>query len=258
VPILISESKETLGFVPTMGALHAGHLSLIRKAVQDCDEVVVSIFVNPAQFGEGEDFERYPRSLEADREAALAAGANYVYAPVQTDIYPNYPQFDIPGEPFDAALIPGPLAVRWEGEKRPGHFEGVTAVVKRLFDLIQPDKAYFGEKDFQQLRVIESMVKQLALPVEIVRCPILRDEAGLALSSRNRYLSDTDYQQALTIPRALAAGDQSLLSNSIVLDYFAEVDAETLEPALVPGKKGNLRIFAGTLGTTRLIDNCPV
>ena len=261
-----------------MGALHEGHLSLIRRAAQECDEVIVSIFVNPAQFGEGEDFEHYPRTIEADTEAALAAGANYIYAPTIADIYPDYPSFEISGKPFDPALIPGPLALRWEGDRRPGHFEGVVKVVHRLFDLVQPDKAYFGEKDFQQLRIVENMVEKLALPIEVVRCQTVRDENGLALSSRNRYLNEEDYQTALAIPAMLAfckltiARDTDLvvllsaaraqLPATIKLDYLALVSEDSLAPLKNLADDANSStariIFAGTVGTARLIDNVSV
>ncbi|MCL2526460.1 MAG: pantoate--beta-alanine ligase [Coriobacteriia bacterium] len=293
IPNSASRPTGSLGFVPTMGALHAGHLSLIQTAAAQCDEVVVSIFVNPAQFGPGEDFEQYPRSLDADADAARAAGANYIYAPAVTDIYPNYPELTVPqqagessvvtphlmrGLALDLDLNPGPLAADWEGAVRPGHFDGVVKVVKRLFDLVQPDRAYFGEKDFQQLRVIEDMVDRLQLPVEIVRCPTQRDTRGLALSSRNQYLSAAEYETALTISAALSAARNTVLGGessaepildaaraqldpSIALDYLAIVDEQTLKPvAGVDALRHQCAriIFAGRVGTTRLIDNQPL
>lgn len=263
----------TLGFVPTMGALHAGHASLIKVSVRQCDVTVVSVFVNPAQFGEGEDLDRYPRTLEADISIAKEAGADYVYAPTIEEVYPHYPALSLAGE----ELEPGLLARNWEGKLRPGHFEGVVAVVKRLFDLVQPDYAYFGEKDFQQLRVLEDMVARLQLPVEIRPCFTMRDADGIALSSRNRYLSAEEREQARSIPTALMAmrdafkeGEtgtnkllnlaQDVLDESIQLDYLAIVDELTLEPIerLTEGCDRQARaIFAGRVASTRLIDNLP-
>jgi len=263
-----------------MGALHAGHASLIEAAATECDEVAVSIFVNPAQFGEGEDFERYPRSLEKDYELAHAAGAQYIWTPTVEKIYPNYPEISLSGDKTGDKTASGPLAHRWEGEHRPGHFTGVVAVVKRLFDLIQPDKAYFGEKDFQQLRIIEDMTQRLSLPVEIVRCLTVRDKNGLALSSRNRYLSAEELSIAQSIPRALnvacvaASGGEkdptSLLSaakteldSRIQLDYLSIVDEAdlTILESLDCKDRTSVKpriIFAGRINATRLIDNMPL
>jgi len=260
-----------------MGALHAGHTSLIEAAAAECDRVVVSIFVNPAQFGEGEDFERYPRTLEKDYELAKAAGAQYVWMPKLEEIYPDYPVTVSP----EGAVDPGSLAHPWEGECRPGHFEGVVTVVKRLFDLVQPDRAYFGEKDFQQLRVIEDMTQSLSLPIEIVRCQTVRDESGLALSSRNRYLSAEELKIAQSIPLALQAAcgaakfkkggegekdsavllglAKAQLDERIRLDYLSIVDEESLERLARLGSDGCTPpariLFAGHLNSTRLIDN---
>ncbi|MCL2438470.1 MAG: pantoate--beta-alanine ligase [Coriobacteriia bacterium] len=261
----------TLGFVPTMGALHEGHVSLIEESVRQCDTTVVSIFVNPTQFGVGEDFDRYPRTLEADIITARAAGANYIYAPTIKEVYPDYPE-----PTLEKNSDPGLLAQNWEGKSRPGHFEGVVSVVKRLFDLIQPERAYFGEKDFQQLRIIEDMTVKMQLPVRIVRCPSVRDSDGLALSSRNRYLSAKDRESALSIYSALRVMQetilqkkktdvevlldlaQSRLSRNIDLDYLALVEEQTLEPVqwLDCDNELQLRaIFAGKVGSIRLIDN---
>ena len=262
----------TVALVPTMGALHEGHLSLIRSAVANCDKVVVSIFVNPTQFAPGEDFERYPRTLDDDIKAARAVGATHIYAPSIEEIYPSYPDLealrDSSGQPVDMQLVFGTLTARWEGELRPGHFEGVVAVVKRLFDLVQPDYAYFGEKDYQQLRIIENMVQQLKLPVKIVRCETVRDENGLALSSRNRYLSEAEYATALKIPLVLTAAAAaseagqnfaSTLDSDIRVDYLVAVDGQTLEPLEKGYDSADIRIlFAGYVGTTRLIDNVAV
>ena len=261
----MSESRDqnlSLGFVPTMGALHRGHLSLIEKARSENDEVCISIFVNPTQFGVGEDYESYPRSLQADIDAARAAGANYIYAPKVEDIYPLYPKIEplrfSSGQIVDTSIITGPLGNNWEGESRPGHFEGVCVVVARLFELVSPTRAYFGEKDFQQLRIIENMVDYMNLPVEIVRCETQRDSNGLALSSRNRYLNTEDYQAALSIPRALLEG--TAFDSRVEVDYFAVVD----EASLLPVEKTDCtglklrKIFAGTVGKTRLLDNMAV
>lgn len=183
-------------FVPTMGALHEGHRSLFRTAKKQGDLGVVSIFVNPTQFNSAEDLKNYPRTLEQDLELCEQEGVDLVFTPTEQEIYPKGLVTDIP-----LPAVAGPM----EGEFRPGHFDGVCAVVARLLQIIQPDKAYFGEKDFQQLRVIEEMVKEQKIPVEIVRCPTVRDKNGLALSSRNVRLSPEGYQQALAIPRAIKA-----------------------------------------------------
>jgi pantoate--beta-alanine ligase len=261
-----------------MGALHAGHASLIKLAAKHCDTVIVSIFVNPAQFGEGEDFDRYPRSFDADIEIAHAAGADYIFAPSVKEVYPNYPAMTPSGE----RLVLSPVARRWEGEFRPNHFEGVATVVRRLFDMVSPDKAYFGEKDYQQLRVIEDMLRELNLAVEILRCPTLRDENGLALSSRNRYLSAEELQIAQKIPQALRLIQQiatsgggrgeefevelllssarAVLGDSIKVDYLALVEGTSLEPVeKLSTDSADLRaLFAGYIGTTRLIDNLAI
>ena len=258
-------NKGSLGFVPTMGALHVGHASLIRAAAQQCDEVCVSIFVNPAQFAVGEDFDRYPRMIDADVELARDAGANYIFTPNLEQIYPDYPRLQAfcnrkgqrVATGLTAGTVPGPLAKDWEGKHRPDHFEGVCAVVMRLFELVQPTHAYFGEKDFQQVRVIEAMVQALQLPVHIVRCQTMRDENGLALSSRNRYLSPKEYQSALSIVRALQVGDAGELDPCIDLDYFVLVDEDSLELASDFSAKQRI-LFAGHIGSTRLIDNAPV
>jgi len=266
-----------------MGALHEGHASLIEAAATECDEVLVSIFVNPTQFVEGEDFERYPRTLEADREFAYSSGASSVWTPSVEEIYPDYPALITPANRID----PGSLARCWEGKFRPGHFEGVVAVVKRLFDLIQPDRAYFGEKDFQQLRVIQDMVKHLGVPVEIIACPTKRDKGGLALSSRNRYLDAEELKIAQSIPSALrtacetvklrrneksGGGEKDInilldlakarLDERIRLDYLSIVDEENLEVLTRLGFDGRTPpariLFAGHVNDTRLIDNMSV
>ena len=281
MPILTSASDDafhklheqggTLGFVPTMGALHAGHASLIEFAAMQCDKVVVSTFVNPAQFGEGEDFDRYPRTLETDVEVASAAGADYVFVPSLEEVYPDYPVISVLTSSGESIKV-SPVAQSWEGEFRAGHFEGVVAVVRRLFDMVKPSKAYFGEKDYQQLRVIEDMVYDLNLPIEIVSCPTLRDKDGLALSSRNRYLSVGERAIAQGIYQALRAArklaiegtvDAEILLNSarsvldlrIEVDYLAIVDSQSLESLESLTETPARILFAGKVGTTRLIDN---
>ena len=242
-----------------MGALHAGHLALVDRAHELADDVVVSIFVNPTQFGAGEDFDRYPRTLDADR--ALLAGRADVFAPTVKDVYPpdNPPQ----------VISAGPLGAMWEGASRPGHFDGVLTVVNQLFELVQPDVAVFGEKDWQQLALIRTMAEQRHPTIRIVGTPTVRDADGLALSSRNRYLSPAERETAALIPAALrdiaASGgtDESLVRAAakldqagIVLDYLDVVDPDTLEPVRDSGRARV--IVAARVGTTRLIDNLTV
>ena len=208
----------TKALVPTMGALHAGHLALVDRAHELADEVVVSIFVNPTQFGAGEDFDRYPRTLEADRE--LLAGRAQVFAPAVDDVYP-------PDNP-PAVISAGPLGAMWEGASRPGHFDGVLTVVNRLFELVRPDVAVFGEKDWQQLALIRAMAAERHPHIQIVGVPTVRDADGLALSSRNRYLSPAERETAALIPAALrdiaASGgtDESLVRAAAVGSAMTE------------------------------------
>jgi pantoate--beta-alanine ligase len=235
----ISELRAELGdarpgFVPTMGAFHEGHLSLIRAARAENDLVVVSLFVNPAQFGQGEDLSRYPRDEEHDSAQAEAEGADYLFAPSPDELYP-------PG--FQTWVEVEELSKPLEGAVRPGHFRGVATVCLKLFNLVRPDRAYFGQKDAQQAAVIRRMARDLAVPVEIRVCPTVRDEDGLALSSRNAYLSPEERQAALALPRALEARDRSLL-NGLPVDYFEEAD---FEPRVL--------VAAARVGKTRLIDN---
>jgi pantoate--beta-alanine ligase len=184
----------TIGFVPTMGALHNGHISLVRQAVAENKTVVVSIFVNPTQFNDPKDLERYPRNLDADLELLLKTGCQIVFVPTVNEIYP---------EPDTRKFDFGKLATVMEGKHRPGHFNGVAQVVSKLFDIVQPGKAYFGLKDFQQLAVIKEMVFQLKMPVEIVACPIVREESGLAMSSRNELLTAEERKNAAVISQTL-------------------------------------------------------
>lgn len=260
---------ETVGFVPTMGALHEGHLALVREAVHSCDLAVVSVFVNPTQFGPGEDFERYPRQVERDIELLAPKGVEIVFTPSAEEIYPEGPR---------VTVDPGALAARWEGEIRPGHFSGVATVVAKLFGIVRPDVAYFGEKDYQQLAIVRRMSRDLELGVEVMGCPTVRDVDGLALSSRNAYLSPEERQSALALPQALeaarmafAAGERdgaaleaamrdtvaSRAPGAIALEYASVVDAETLEP-LSRVDVAARAMLAGRVGSTRLIDNCPL
>jgi pantoate--beta-alanine ligase len=254
-----------VGFVPTMGALHAGHVSLVERAAAECDDVVVSIFVNPTQFGPGEDFTRYPRSLDADLAAVAGRGVTWIFAPAADAIYP-------PGW-ATRVVVDGP-ARRFEGERRPGHFSGVATVVCRLFQAVPADVAYFGAKDWQQTLVVKRMVRDLGLPIEIAVCPTIREPDGLAMSSRNAYLSADDRSRATAIheslmlaERAWCAGDDiaaiehamrtHLAARGVAVDYAAIVDRESLEPLSTPVANA-IAIIAGRLGTTRLIDNHPL
>jgi pantoate--beta-alanine ligase len=250
-----------VGFVPTMGALHAGHLSLVSAARDQCETVVLSIFVNPLQFGPGEDFGAYPRREQEDVEAAEAHGVDVVFLPPVEEVHP-------PGR--TTSIDVGELASVLEGEFRPGHFAGVATVVMTLFDLVQPDKAFFGQKDAQQLAVIRRMVRDLAVPVEIVGCPTVREEDGLALSSRNAYLSATERERATVLFRALTAGRDRLLEGAEVQEgegamwnvlssvdevqpeYARGVDPDTFR---VPSRERVLLVVAARVGPARLIDN---
>jgi pantoate--beta-alanine ligase len=246
-----------LGFVPTMGALHEGHFSLVRTARQQCSPVVVSIFVNPKQFGPTEDLQKYPRTLEADHAALEKLGVDYLFAPPPEEIYPRG---------FRTAILVEGLSDRLEGRSRPGHFRGVATVVLKLFEIIQPRFAYFGRKDAQQVRIIDQMAADLDLDPQIVACPIVREPDGLALSSRNVYLKGADRQAATVLYRALdtvrrevASGERDAAhlmvalrkvidsEPGVALDYAEIVDAETLEPALT--------LRTAFVGGTRLIDN---
>ncbi len=254
----------TLAFVPTMGALHEGHLSLMREARRNADKVAVSIFVNPLQFGPGEDFDRYPRTFEADVEACAAEGVDLVFAPTRDVMYPDEPQVTIKS---------GPMGEVVEGAARPGHFDGMLTVVLKLLNLVRPDAAVFGEKDAQQLAMIRRMVADLNVPVRIVGAPTVREPDGLALSSRNRYLSEPERRTALALSRALRAGadaaddgpDAVLRAAGAVLDgaaaadpplaldYLVLVDPATFTPAAGGGPA--VLAVAGRVGATHLIDN---
>lgn len=256
--------SSTIGFVPTMGALHAGHRSLIEQSAANNDVTVVSVFVNPLQFGPSEDFQKYPRNLDADSTAARQAGANYVFAPEVEEMYPTWP--------LSTSIHIDELTDVLEGLSRPGHFDGVATVVAKLFNIVQPDRAYFGEKDWQQLMVVKRMVADLSLPVEIVGCPIVRDIDGLALSSRNVYLSGEEREAALVIPKALAAAVEQIKNANrspldvvtTMTDVLAEEPLVNTEYATVVGSDMHMPavinkhcrlLIAAKVGTTRLLDN---
>jgi pantoate--beta-alanine ligase len=253
---------KSIGFVPTMGALHAGHVSLIERARKENDAVAVSIYVNPAQFGPGEDFSKYPRTFDADRKLCEAAGADAIFAP--ETLYQKDPRIFV-----DVAELGDVLC----GMSRPGHFRGVATVVTKLFSIVRPDRAYFGKKDAQQLLIIEQLVRDLDLGCEIVPCPIVREPDGLAMSSRNRYLSPSERKQALSLQKALkycetkvAAGERDAMKlmgemaeilekePDVEMDYIALVNAHTLDD--LKRLRGDVLVaIAAKVGATRLIDN---
>ena len=232
----------TTGLVPTMGALHDGHRALLRAARAENDRVVMSLFVNPTQFAAGEDFDRYPRDELRDRRIADEEGVDEVFAPTVEQMYPAG---------FSTRVEVGAVGERFEGAARPGHFAGVATVVLKLLHLVVPDRAYFGQKDAQQLAVVRRMVRDLDVPVDIRAVPTVREADGLALSSRNVYLDEAQRRRAASLQRALAAGDKSLVEGDV--EYFDVVDPETFEPA--EPRAGALRVAAARFGTTRLIDN---
>ncbi len=261
-------SHATLGLVPTMGALHRGHQSLIERARQECDVVVVSIFVNPLQFGPNEDFHRYPRSLAADLEACRAWGVDLVFAPPVEELYP-YGMMDL-----TTVEPPGTLTAGLCGRSRPGHFRGVATVVLKLLQIVQPQRAYFGQKDAQQLAIIRRCVADLNLEVDIIACPIVREADGLALSSRNQYLSAAERVTARALSQALNIATEAFRQGTVAaetllakvhahlqqfpdlrLDYAELVHPETLTPLERVDSVGLLAI-AAWVGSTRLIDNC--
>ena len=252
------------GFVPTMGALHAGHMSLVRAATAECRPVIASIFVNPTQFGPNEDFRKYPRTMETDRKQLEEAGVDYLFAPEATEMYP-------PG--FHTWVNVEGLSDRLEGRSRPGHFRGVTTVVLKLLEIVQPQKAFFGRKDAQQARVIQQMVRDLHLDTEIIVCPIVREADGLAMSSRNAYLNPEQRRAATALYRALECAQRAIERGErdalrliaamreviraeplVDPDYIEVVDAETLEP-MTRLRGACLALLAARIGKTRLIDN---
>ncbi len=254
---------KVIGFVPTMGYFHEGHLSLMRRARQECDVVVVSIYVNPLQFGPREDFNRYPRDLPRDLKMAEEVGVDIIFAPKDEDMYP---------EGFQTLVEVTELTRGLEGFYRPGHFRGVTTVVAKLFNIVLPHKAYFGEKDFQQLRVVQRMVRDLNFPVEIVPCPTVREPDGLAMSSRNTYLNPEERRAATVLQRALQAADALFRQGernvarlkakawevlatepSVRPQYLEIVDAETLTPVFTIERPAVI-LVAAFVGNARLID----
>lgn len=259
-------NDESLAFVPTMGALHAGHLALVAEAKRHADRVAASIFVNPLQFGPSEDLDRYPRQEQKDAELLEAAGCELLWLPSVQDIYPAG---------FATTISIKGISDRWEGEARPGHFDGVATVVARLMLEMFPNVAVFGEKDYQQLAVVRRLVTDLNLPIEVIGLPTVRDADGLALSSRNAYLSAEERSNAVELPRALNEAAERIQSGTSVaealatakkrltkagfsrIDYVALVNAMTLEPLDKPSDPMRL-IAAATIGKTRLIDNIAV
>ncbi len=257
----------TVGLVPTMGGLHAGHLSLVAASRRRCDLTVVSVFVNPTQFGEGEDFDAYPRDLDADADLLEAAGVDVLFAPTVPVMYP---------EGATTRVDPGPIGTVWCGASRPGHFSGVATVVTKLLDIVSPDVAFFGEKDFQQLRVIQRVVRDLDIDTHVVGCPIVREPDGLALSSRNRYLTADERTHALVLSRALmrardeaAAGQSDAASleaglaaaigaePGVTLEYAAIVDARSLDRVTEISREARA-LVAARVGNARLIDNVAI
>jgi pantoate--beta-alanine ligase len=263
----IRAKNRKIGFVPTMGALHDGHLSLVRRVKEVADETVVSVFVNPTQFGANEDLDRYPRDLSRDADLLIAEGVDYLFAPEADEMYPKGPRTYV--EVAD-------LSARLEGASRPGHFRGVATVVTKLFEIVRPTVAAFGQKDAQQAVILQRLVRDLMLDVELLILPIVRDDDGIALSSRNVFLSTRERRAARAIPRAIEASVKAILEgetdpNTILargrvvleeedllrIDYFELVDGEMLRP--VPEATGDLWLLAAVYaGTTRLLDNARI
>jgi len=258
-------ARRTIGFVPTMGALHEGHLSLMRRARKECDTVVISIFVNPTQFGPTEDLARYPRDPEGDARLAESVGVDAIFAPTPDEMYrPGSATWVVQDDATARCL---------EGQHRPTHFRGVLTVCLKLFNIVQPHRAYFGQKDYQQALLVRRMIRDLDLPMELVVCPIVREADGLALSSRNRYLAPAEREQAASLSRglrkaqaAVAGGERDaaklagLIRSEIEaagpceIDYVAIADPDTLEPvAVIEGPVAAL--LAVRIGPARLIDN---
>jgi pantoate--beta-alanine ligase len=262
-------SGKTIGLVPTMGYLHAGHLSLVRMARQECDIVIVSIFVNPMQFGQGEDLDRYPRDLKRDTELLEKENVDAVFAPLVRDMYPEgYSTF---------VQVQGEITDKLCGASRPGHFQGVTTVVSKLFLICQPDKAFFGQKDAQQAAIIEKMVRELNFPLTIVRGPIIREADGLAMSSRNVNLSEEQRKQALILNQALLAAKKEIMAGQrdtkilkqgmrkmiasqpeAQIDYIEIYQADELKDIKEIAGEKIIMALAVKFGNTRLIDNLTV
>jgi len=262
----LRQQGKTIGLVPTMGYLHEGHLSLVRAARRENDMVVMSIFVNPTQFGPGEDLDRYPRDLYRDMELAEKAGVDGIFAPSVEEMYPEGYSTYVEVEGLSRVLC---------GASRPGHFRGVATVVSKLFNIIQPHRAYFGLKDYQQALIIKRMVEDLNFPVEIVTLPTVREPDGLALSSRNQYLTSEERAKALSLYRSLKRGEemilkgirqvqaikeamaQELLKHEVKIDYVEVCNPENLSPLEEVGDRALLAV-AAWVGSTRLIDNLVV
>lgn len=259
---LWNEGKR-IGFVPTMGYLHEGHAALVRQSASRCDVTVVSIFVNPTQFAPNEDFAKYPRDLERDQATCLEAGADVLFMPEASEVYPSG---------FQTFVEPGRLAEPLCGAFRPGHFRGVATVVAKLFNIVQPDLAFFGQKDFQQTVVIRRMVRDLNLPVDVVVIPTVREEDGLAMSSRNSYLSADERERARCLSQGLFAAEEAFrhgerkpkkllalarkaMAEVDRLQYLELVDAQSLEPLTEPVDRAAALCVAAYVGATRLIDN---
>lgn len=258
---------KTIALVPTMGCLHNGHKSLMEKAHSIADVTIISVFVNPIQFCPGEDYDKYPRTLDADKTVAQSAGVNVIFAPSVNEMYPGLQKFS------DLTMVVPPYELTdiMCGKSRVGHFDGVETVVSKLFNIVQPDFACFGMKDIQQLFLIKKMVRDLNFPVEIISCPLIREENGLALSSRNKYLSDSDKQIALSISKAIFAirdlykagvtdtkklFDTGLtnLHKNVELEYLEFVDENTFKP-VDEVKNNTICAMAARVGNVRLIDN---
>jgi pantoate--beta-alanine ligase len=259
-------SGESIGLVPTMGALHEGHLSLARASLESCDRTVVTIFVNPPQFTEGEDLEAYPKTFEADCEKLDSLGVDLVFAPATDEVYRS---------DHDCWVSVGTVTELWEGAHRPAHFKGVATVVLKLFNMVGADRAFFGQKDFQQAMLIGRMVDQLNVPVEVVICPIVREPDRLAMSSRNAYLSPEARKRAIALSKSLSVGQELIesgqkdpktivrkmettlleLAPDAKIDYIVLADPETLQP-VEQIKEKTVLLVAATIESTRLIDNC--
>ncbi len=259
----IKSAQQKIALVPTMGALHKGHVSLVKIAMQHADVVVCSIFVNPTQFTDPKDLEKYPRPLEHDIKMLEESGCDYVFMPAVSEMYPA---------PENWHIDLGPAEFLLEGEFRKGHYQGVTQIVKKLFDAVEPDVAFFGQKDFQQVLMIENMVAHFKLPIEIVSCPIIREDDGLAMSSRNIHLSPADRKNSLVLSESLAyvkahfeeesieqllAKAKEIINNTpgVELDYFTIANGKTLMPETDKSAENIVALVAAKVGETRLIDN---
>lgn len=260
----LGRSGATTALVPTMGALHAGHLSLMQRARDQDHRLVVSIFVNPTQFGPSEDFHRYPRDLHSDLQQLQTVGPELVFAPAAEEMY---------APSFSTYVDPGPLASQWEGAIRPGHFRGVCTVVLKLFNIVSPEVAYFGQKDLQQVLIIRQMAADINLPVRVVVCPTVRDSDGLAISSRNAYLNAEDRQAATVLYRSLRCAQKTFYEGErraavllatiedgirgeprVSLDYATTVESRSLQP-VQQVSPGSVALIAARVGDVRLIDN---